>query len=74
MVYEQTKSHKNKRTSHLVDSTVPIDHRIKVKENEKIYKYQDLAREQKNRWNMKVTVMPNVVGALSLQRPRKQTG
>ena len=39
------------------------DHRIKLKECEKKDKYLDLARELKKLWNMKVTVIPIVIGA-----------
>ena len=34
------------------------------KESEKKYKYLDLARELKKLWNMKVTIVPIVIGAL----------
>ena len=44
--------------------TVPADHRVKLKENEKMDKYLDLARELKKLWNMRVKVIPKVVGAL----------
>ena len=37
-----------KRTCKIVDFAVPTDHRIKLKESEKKYKYLDLARELKN--------------------------
>ena len=37
-----------------------------VKENEKRDKYVDLAREQEKLWNMKVTVIPVVIGALGI--------
>ena len=42
------------------------DHRIKLKEREKKNKYLDLARELKKKklWNMKVTIIPIVIGAL----------
>ena len=40
------------------------DHRIKLKESEKKNKYLDLARELKKLWNMKVMVIPIVIGAL----------
>ena len=40
------------------------DHRIKLKECEKKDKYLDLARKLKKRWNMKVTIIPIVTGAL----------
>ena len=43
---------------------VPADHRINLKENEKKDKYLDLARELKKLWNMKVTIVPIVIGAL----------
>ena len=44
---------------------VLADHLEKLKESEKQYKYLDLARELKKKlWNLKVTVIPTVVGAL----------
>ena len=52
---------KNKRTCHRVDFT---DHRVKLKENEKIIKYLDLAWELKKLENMKVTVIPIIAGVL----------
>ena len=42
---------------------VPADHRIKFKESEKKDKYLDFARELKKLWNMKVTIIPIVIGA-----------
>ena len=36
---------------------------IKLKECEKNDKYLDLARELKKLWNMKVTIIPTVIGA-----------
>ena len=53
-----------KKTCHLVDFAVSADNQVKVKESEKIYKYLDLARELKKLWNMKVKVVPIVIGAL----------
>ena len=44
-------------------SAVPADHRIKLKECEKRDKYLDLARELKKLWNVKVTIIPIVIGA-----------
>ena len=35
-----------------------------MKESEKKYKYSDLARGRKKLWNMKVTVIPIIIGAL----------
>ena len=40
-------------------------HRVKLKESEKKDKYCNLARELKKLWNMNVTVIPIVIGALS---------
>ena len=54
---------KNKRICKIVDIAVSADHRIKLKECEKKDKYLELARELKNLWNMKVTIIPIVIGA-----------
>ena len=54
---------KKKRTSKIVNFAVPADHRLKLKECEKKVKYLDLAREVKKLWNMKVTIIPIVIGA-----------
>ena len=40
------------------------DHRVRLKENEKKDKYQDLAKGLKKLWNIKVMVIPIVIGAL----------
>ena len=48
----------------MVDLVVSTDHRIKLKEWEKKDDYPDLARELKKLWNMKVTIVPIVIGAL----------
>ena len=37
---------------------------VKLKESEKKDKYQDLARELKKLWDMKMTIIPIVIGAL----------
>ena len=52
-----------KRTCNIVDFAVPADHKIKLKEYEKKYKYLDLTKELKKLWNMKVTIIPIVIGA-----------
>ena len=54
-----------KRIYKIVDFAVPADHRIKLKECEKKDMYLDLARGLKNLWNMKVTIIPIVIGAFS---------
>ena len=46
-----------------MDFAVPADNRIKLKECEKKDKYLDFAMELKNLWNMKVTIIPIVIGA-----------
>ena len=57
------KKKKRKKICKIVDFTVPADYRIKLKECEKRDKYLDLARELKKLWNMKVTIIPIVIGA-----------
>ena len=64
---QKTKPHNNqqkKRICIIVDFAVPANHRINLKESEKKDKYLDLARELKKLWNMKVTIVPIVIGAL----------
>ena len=52
-----------KRNCKIVDLAVPADHRIKLKEFEEKDKYLDFYRELKKLWNMKVTIVPIVIGA-----------
>ena len=47
-----------------MDLAVPADHKIKLKESEKKNNYLDLTRELKKMWNMKVTIITIVIGAL----------
>ena len=47
----------------IVDFPVPVDHSIKLKECEKKDKYLDLAWELKKLLNLKVTIIPIVIGA-----------
>ena len=54
---------KGKGICKIVDFAVPADHRIKPKEFEKKDKYQDLASELKKLWNIKVMIVPIVIGA-----------
>ena len=62
--YNNKQKQKKKRKSEKInDFAVPADHRIKLKECEKKYKYLDLARELKKLWNMKVALIPIVIGA-----------
>ena len=47
----------------IVDFAVLADHRIKLKECETKNKYLDFHRELKKLWDMKMTVIPIVIGA-----------
>ena len=63
---QKTRSNNNqqkKRTCKIADFAVPAEHRIKLKECEKKDKYLDLARKLKKLWNMKVMIVPIVIGA-----------
>ena len=55
---------KKKRTCRNVDFAVPAYHRVKLKKCEKKDKYLDLAWELEKMWNMKVTFISIVIGAL----------
>ena len=46
-----------------MDFAILADHRVKLKESEKRYKYQDLARELKKTTTMKLMAIPIVTGA-----------
>ena len=48
----------------LVNFTVPVDHWGELKKSEKINQYFDVARELRQLRNMRVNVIPIVVGAL----------
>ena len=47
-----------------MDFAIPADHRVKLKESEKKDKYLDLVRDLIKLWNMKVKVIPIIIGAL----------
>ena len=46
-----------KRTRQLVDFAIPPNDSVNAEENEKLGKYQDLAKESKNSRNMNMTVL-----------------
>ena len=46
-----------------MDFAVPADHRVKLKEIEKKDRYLNFAKELQNLWNIKVTIIPIVIGA-----------
>ena len=60
---QKKKKKEKKKICKIVDFAIPADHRIKLKECEKSDKFLDLARELKKLWNMKVTIIPIVIGA-----------
>ena len=62
--YNNKKKKEKKRTCRIVYLAVPADQRVKLNESEKKDKYLDLAWELKKLWNMKVMVIPIVIGAL----------
>ena len=55
---------KKKRICSVVDFAFPADYRLKIQESFKRQKNLDLAREIRKLWNMKVTVIANVIGTL----------
>ena len=64
---------KKKRICRIVDFAVLANHKVKLKQREKKDKYLDLSVELKKKpkqkkkqklWNMKVKVIPNVIGGL----------
>ena len=63
LVIINKKKKKRKRICKIVDLAVSADHRINLKECAKKDKYLDLPRELKKLWNMKVTIVPIVIGA-----------
>ena len=55
---------KVKKTCAIIDFAIHYDSRVNNKEMEKIEKYHDLARELRKLWNMKVKVIPIIIGTL----------
>ena len=72
--YNNQQKKKKKRICKIIDFAVPADHRIKLKECETRDKYLDLARELKKLWNMKVTIIPIVIGAFDTVTKRLLKG
>ena len=54
---------KKERSCKIIDFAVPGDSRIEENEKDKIEKYQDLGRELQKIWNVKVKIIPLVVGS-----------
>ena len=63
-----------KRICKIVELAVPADHRIKLPECEQKDTYLDHARELKKLWNMKVTIVPIVIGVFGTVTKRLLKG
>ena len=63
IIQDQVIVNRNK-TGLIVDFDVPTAKRVKIIESEKINKYLHLAWKLQTLWNIKVTVIPIVTGAL----------
>ena len=48
----------------IIETAVPWDVRTKIKEEQKVDKYQDLAREISRLWGMSTKVVPIIIGDL----------
>ena len=55
---------KRDKSCQIIDVAIPEDNRVREKEDEKVEKYQDLAREVRKMWGVRTKVIPVVVGAL----------
>ena len=60
--------HKPKQPTnqHLVNFAGPVERSVKVKEVEMLDNYQDFESKLNKLWNLKVTVIPNIIGALGI--------
>ena len=65
---------KKKKICKIVNFAVSADHRIKLKERENRDKYVDLARELKKLSNIKVKIIPIVIGAFGTVTKRSLKG
>ena len=55
---------KKEQTCQIIDVSIRVDTAVREKEEEKIEKYQDLAREVGKMWKVRAKVLPVVMGAL----------
>ena len=55
-----------------MDFAILADYWVKLRESENSDKYLDFARELKKLWNMKVAVIPIVIGAFSTRLGNKR--
>ena len=57
-----------KSTCKIIDFAVLGDSRVQEKEKEKIEKYQDLRRELQKIWNVRVKIIPVLLGTARVLR------
>ena len=57
-----------KSTCKIIDFAVLGDSRVQEKEKEKIEKYQDLRRELQKIWNVRVKIIPVLLGIARILR------
>ena len=55
---------KKAKNCQILHVAIPDDGRVRAKKEEKVEKYQDLAREIRMMWGVRNKVIPIVVGAL----------
>ena len=55
---------KSKKSCHIIDVAIPENSGVREKEFEKVEKYQNLAKELRRMWEVKINVVPIVLGAL----------
>ena len=55
---------KRDKSCQIIDVAIPEDNGVREKEDEKVEKYQDLAREVRKMWGVRTKVIPVVVEAL----------
>ena len=65
---------KENQPCHLVDFTIPVDHRVKMKASNRIDKYLDLDKEQKKNKKTVEHEVESDINWNSPQRPGKTTG
>ena len=55
---------KRDKSCQIIDVAIPEDSRVREKEDKKVEKYQDLARDVRKIWGVRTKIIPVVVGAL----------
>ena len=57
---------KTNKKAQIVDFAVPADHWIEIFQQRKIENHQDVKREHQNLWNIKISIVPLITGALGI--------